>query len=409
MNKTISRYLSKNILFPRLIDDLPNSELGIVIVIPCFDEPDIGASIQSIAHCHSPQCTVEVIVSINAGISNPIDIKKKNLESLKEIITLKSKIPSWLKIYPIIHNDLPDKKSGVGLGRKIGMDEAVRRFVRLGKENGILACFDADSRCDENYLCEIESHFNDPDVGSTSINYEHPIAGSEFPQEIYDSIIQYELHLRHFIRMQKMIKLPYAYHTVGSSMACKVSAYCAVGGMNQRKAGEDFYFVHKLVKFGKHSELSSTRIIPSPRISDRVPFGTGRAVGIMQASGKTVYKTYHPQSFIDLKELVYGLPKVYKNQKFDTKLPIDLKRFLASINAKEELNRILKNTSDYRSFHKMFWHWFDAFVLMKYLHFVRESSYCDISVLESVNMIESKNFATAREALIYYREKDIFS
>jgi hypothetical protein len=408
MNKTISRYLSKNISYPALIESLPHNDLGIIVVIPSYDEPDINSSILAIANCIPPKCSVEIIISINAGKSDLSDIKERNLKCKDDILELKSKMPKWVNAIPILHNDLPDKKAGVGLGRKIGMDEAVRRFAQLAQYRGIIVCFDADSKCESNYLVEIENHFKDISIESASINYEHPIEGVEYLQSIYDSIIQYELHLRYFIRIQKKINLPYAFHTVGSSMACTVAAYCAVGGMNQRKAGEDFYFIHKLVKFGKHSELNSTKVIPSPRISDRVPFGTGRAIGTMQELNETTYNTYDPQSFNDLSILVEKLPDIYNSKNLQHDLPEGVKQFLILSNGKEELERILKNTSDYLSFSKMFWHWFDAFLLMKYLHFMRDNHYPDIQVLRAVNFIEDNSFDSGREALIYYREHDLF-
>lgn len=407
MNKTISRYLDKNILFDTVIQDAPSSDLGMIIVIPCHDEPDISSSIKAIASCDYPDCDVEIIVSINASEDDLPAVKETNLNSVAELGELDSHLPAWIKVNTIVNNELPFKKAGVGLGRKIGMDEAVERFVSLGKEEGVIVCFDADSKCDQNYLTAIISHFDKPEIGSTSIHYEHPIEGEEYSAAIYDSIVQYELHLQYFIRMQKKIQLPYAFHTVGSSMACTVSAYCAVGGMNQKKAGEDFYFIHKLVKYGKHSELNNTRVLPSPRISDRVPFGTGRAIGTMQRAKKSVYFTYHPKSFDDLKALVDGLPEIYKAQKLDLSLSINLCQFLESIKIDKELHRIIQNTSDYPSFYKMFWHWFDAFVLMKYLHYVRDLGQADIPVLDAVNMSYEVQFESAKEALIYFRGIDI--
>ncbi len=38
----------------------------------------------------------------------------------------------------------------------------------------------------------------------------------------------------------------HAYHTIGSSMAVRCSAYAKIGGMNRRKAGEDFIFYTNL-------------------------------------------------------------------------------------------------------------------------------------------------------------------
>ena len=148
-------------------------------------------------------------------------------------------------------------------------------------------------------------------------------------------------------------------------------------------------------------------MIPSPRISDRVPFGTGKAIGLMQDMNETVYFTYHPQSFLDLKVLVDGLQKVYSDRIIDLNISDGLSLFLKSANAEKELERIFQNTTDFQSFKKMFWHWFDAFILMKYLHFVRDRDLPDIPVLEAVNIVSSSPFASATEVLIYYRESDI--
>jgi hypothetical protein len=103
------------------------------------------------------------------------------------------------------------------------------------------------------------------------------------------------------------------------------------------------------------------------------------------------------------------LQKVYQNKKIENIFAQGLNQFLASVNADREVVRIFKNTSDYSSFCKMFWHWFDAFILMKYLHFVRDSYYPDIPVLQAVNWIGPNDFKTDKDALIYYRELELIS
>ena len=72
--------------------------------------------------------------------------------------------------------------------------------------------------------------------------------------------------------------LPYSYHTIGSAFAVTAKAYARQGGMNRRKAGEDFYFINKLIKGENFGEITNTTVFPSPRTSNRVPFGTGKAI-----------------------------------------------------------------------------------------------------------------------------------
>jgi hypothetical protein len=402
MNKTISRYIRQNIKYPLLIEDVPASDLGMIIVIPCHNEPDVVSAVKSIYTSDRPTCSVEVIVVINGSDTDPKYIEEQNIKSYQDLHALEN-LPDWFSLFVIMNNNFSAKKAGVGLARKIGMDDAVRRFVHLEKYDGLIVCYDADSNCDDNYLVEIENVFQNTKITSIGINYEHPINGYEFSNEIYDYIAQYELHLRYFIQMQKEIELPYAFHTVGSSMACKADAYCAVGGMNQRKAGEDFYFLHKLIKYGGHEELNATRVIPSPRVSDRVPFGTGKAVGDLQASETGKYKTYNPKSFLALKKLVQALPSIYESQEYPNDLPEPVIRYLSEIDGYGNLELIINNTTDYLSFKKRFWNWFDAFQLMKYLHFVRDRWYPDIDVTKIALTNSKLENCNVKEMLAYFR------
>lgn len=402
MNKTISRYIRQNIKYPLLIEDAPAADLGMIIVIPCHNEPDVVSAVQSIYKSDQPNCSVEVIVVINGSDSDSESAEIQNRQSYQDLHALED-LPDWFSLYVIMNNNFSAKKAGVGLARKIGMDDAVLRFVHMEMYDGVVVCYDADSNCDDNYLIEIEKVFRNPKVTSIGINYEHPIVGDEYPDEIYNYIAQYELHLRYFIQMQKMIGLPYAYHTVGSSMACKVKAYCAVGGMNQRKAGEDFYFLHKLIKYGGHEELNSTRVIPSPRVSDRVPFGTGKAVGDLQASETGMYKTYNRKSFFDLESLVKDLTDTYGRKSFSIDLPEPVSEYLKTIDGDANLKMIIDNTTDFQSFEKRFWNWFDAFQLMKYLHFVRDRWYVDIDVIEIPCGFGKNENPDIKNMLRYYR------
>ena len=67
MNKTISRYIRQNIKYPILIEDVPAPDLGIIIVIPCHNEPDVVSAVKSIYHSDRPACSVEIIVVINGS------------------------------------------------------------------------------------------------------------------------------------------------------------------------------------------------------------------------------------------------------------------------------------------------------------------------------------------------------
>jgi glycosyltransferase involved in cell wall biosynthesis len=412
-------YLKKYSFLPAQISDEPDSNLGMIVVIPCFNEPDLVSSLKSLSLCHLPQKKVEVIVVINSGDNHSEEIKTQNKKSLSEMKEwLKEVDQKSISFKSILVDNLPTKHAGVGLARKIGMDEAVAHFDKIGYD-GIIVCFDADSLCDSNYLTEIETHFQkNQKTPGCSIYYEHPMEGDEHSAEIYQAITQYELHLRYYNQALRFCNLPYAFHTVGSSMAVRSSAYQKQGGMNKRKAGEDFYFLHKIISLGNFTELNSTRVIPSPRISDRVPFGTGKAIGDYVGNQDQQYHTYNFKSFELIKEWVEKIPDLFKSDfeklQWTEKNKIastHLLSFLESEKFGDALTEIRKNSPTLESFIKRFYVWFDAFRVLKLVHCLRDVVFENQSVEESarfflINQTIAKQFCDVNELLNYFRFMD---
>lgn len=374
-------YLKKSAIFPAQIFGAPHPSLNLVVVIPAYREDELLISLKSLANCDAPDGAVEIIVVLN-------DSEKDTKKTKKENETMYQQACNWglthsnalRKFHVLYHTNLPAKHAGVGLARKIGLDEAVYRLTQAGNPKGILSCYDADSDCDKNYLIELEKHFlRQPKLQGCSIYFEHPIQENDFNENIYQAIIEYELHLRYYIHAQRFAGFPYAFQTIGSSMAIRADAYQQQGGMNRRKAGEDFYFLHKFIPLGHFDELNTTRVIPSPRISERVPFGTGRAIGTLVQSAEAL-TTYAPQSFVDIQALFKKASDLFKIKPEVLERTIAdfseaVQEFLVLINFSKKLKEINSNTTNLKSFEQRFFRWFNAFMVMKYLHFCRDNFY----------------------------------
>jgi glycosyltransferase involved in cell wall biosynthesis len=383
----VNFYLQKYGFLPPQIESIPPDDLGIVVVIPSYNEPNLILALQALEDCDKTQVKVEVIIVVNSSEVESSEVKSQNLISIAEF----SKWNQGKQLYfHLIHlSDLPKKHAGVGLARKIGMDEAVARFDQLDKD-GIIASFDADAICEKNYLTEIERHFNEsPNSPACSIYFEHPLDGDEFDHIIYQGIINYELHLRYYNQAIKFCGLPYAFHTVGSSMAVRSSAYQKQGGMNKRKAGEDFYFIHKIIALGNYSELNSTVVKPSPRTSDRVPFGTGKAISDWIKKEEDKFVTYKFEIFVQIKSFLQLIPEIYQNKSFpDGVLSTAFIKFLAANDFENKILEILENTTDFKSFKKRFFVWFDAFKVLKLVHYLRDNGLGEGEILlESQNLL----------------------
>ncbi len=345
----------------------------LIVVIPCYNETKLIRSLASLKACIIPSdICVDVITVINHSERASDTIKQRNQQTYEDAVTFGEQHSNEsLQFLTLKAFDLPKKHAGVGLARKIGMDEALYRFQELN-EDGVICCFDADSLCQNNYLEAIYQSFQDNTINGASIHFEHPIEGDEYASNIYKGIIDYELHLRYYKNAIKYTGVPYAYHTIGSSMAVRASAYAKQGGMNKRKAGEDFYFLSKIIQLGNFGEIYSTKVIPSPRVSDRVPFGTGKAIGDIIEQQIEDYTTYSFDAFIDLKLFFTQIETSYHKNNYE-QLPASIQKFISYSEYTNKIEEIQKNTKTLKSYTQRFYFVFDAFWILKFVHFYRDT------------------------------------
>jgi glycosyltransferase involved in cell wall biosynthesis len=354
------------------------SGLSLVVVIPCFNEPDLVKSLESLRRSERPGALHEVISVVNSAAGAHASIIEQNEKTLREACAwIEGQAEPKLTVHLIDARDLPPRHAGVGLARKIGMDEALRRFDDVGMiDSGVILCFDADCTCAPNYLRAVSEHFAaHPSSPACSIYFEHPLEG-ELAREVYEAIAAYELHLRYYVQALRYAGFPHAYHTIGSSMAVRARAYMEQGGMNRRQAGEDFYFLHKLIPLGGFTELNSTAVYPSPRPSNRVPFGTGRAVSEWLQKPGT--RTYPLKAFDDFRIFLQSVPSLESSNVQD--MPESIRTFLAGQNFEEALAEIRRHTTTPAAFTKRFFRWFDGFRAMKFVHHARDNFYGDEEV-----------------------------
>ena len=386
-----------------------------IVAIPSYNEPDLLRSLEALYRCRKPSCFVEVIVVINHSELAPKEAKQQNEKSLQEAqLWAKQHNNSSLHFHVIYKPDIPEKHAGVGFARKTGMDEAVCRFLSAGVDDGVIIGFDADATCDENYLEEIErAFFADKNINGASIYFEHPTEGADYDDAVYDGIVLYELHLRYINRALRYAGFPYACHTVGSSFAVRASAYVKQGGMNKRKAGEDFYFLQKIIPLGNYAEINTTRVIPSPRPSDRVPFGTGTSIRKWVENEQTALHTYPLEPFEDLKRLFAMLPQFYKTdsqtiEKQCCSLPVSVQNYLLQNDYLKQIAQINSNSASQESFIKRFFGWFDGLKTVKYLNDSCRQTYekqpPEIAAANLLKKLGYEKTLNARELLRLYRK-----
>ncbi len=408
-----SAWLREKAIFQEFIPEKAALNTGIIVAVPAYNEPEITLMLDSLAGCTKPGCETEVIIVINSPADAPPEHKEGNLKAINDIESWKKQNKDcFFRLFYIIP-EVDFQGWGVGFARKTGMDEALRRFNEIERPDGVILCLDADCTVAKDYLVSVNAELlRIKERHACSIYYEHPLSGSEYPDFFYNSILQYELHLRYYYQGLIYTGFPYAFQTTGSAMAVKAETYMKAGGMNRRQAGEDFYFIQKLVAGGGYFYLNSTTVYPSPRSSYRVPFGTGASMQKLIQSGETVYMTYNFRAFRELRDAFSLLLEFYKTPASGFKdlykhLPEGIRLFITAEEFSEKIFEIKSNTKGFESFRKRFFGWFNMFRIVKYLNSVHRDFLEKIPVEDSAaELLRAKGangFKNAIELLDYYR------
>ncbi len=299
LHPPLTKYLqTRAIQDPWRISGCPESGFAGAVVIPALAESaHLFDTLRSLA-ANPPDLLSRflVLVVVNHREDAPQGDKEDNLETLKRLAALDTELAplrlGWVDVAsPGL--EMPAKAGGVGLARKIGLDLALTR-LNFTAQNPLLICLDADTLVEPSYLPALGRHFRHATCGGAVIPFCHR-PGESAEQQL--AIDRYELFLRSYVLGLALAGSPYAFHTVGSAMACTASAYIRMGGMNRRPAAEDFYFLQQLHRTAGVEQLRGTMVHPSPRPSHRVPFGTGRSISRTLLEDPDSVLFYQPECY----------------------------------------------------------------------------------------------------------------
>ena len=390
------KYSSRFRTLPSLLDDKEGFN-GMIVCIPVFAEPALISTLESLLECDMPPVRVEVILLFNKSVLMTEEESLVHEETWNECLRwIQRKEGISISFKPIKLDSFPDPKGGVGWARKVVMDEAARK---LG-EKGIIVCLDADCLVARNYLTTIFDYFlKHPLCNAVSIYYEHDLDALE--PMVRRSIVQYELHLRYLVHVMRWAGHPFAFQTVGSAMAVRRNAYLAQGGMNTRQAGEDFYFLQKFIELNSLEEINETVVYPSSRISNRVPFGTGRAMQKLLGESPDwvttsfqIFRLIRPllqnvgmvRSYIQEEER----PDAYARLMEMLNLDEGILPFLQSIDFIPHCRKVFEHTGSPASFRQRFFRYFNAFMMIRYMHFMRDQQFPDVPVVIAAQELAGK-------------------
>lgn len=373
--KVFQRYFERNDLFFHPVFD---NQPDVFVVIPVLDDEDIFQTIDCLCRCSHEEGNAGVVIVVNHDEAAPAGIKEANRllgDRLRAYTATRQCAAFHFQVVEAF--DLPVKVAGVGLARKIGMDGAAWWLWQHGKADAPVLSLDADTWVEPNYTDATCRFFRRHAVAAVSLAYAHRL--SECEGAALDAMVKYELYLRYYRAALKYAGHPHAFSTIGSAFAVRAGDYVAEGGMNKRQAGEDFYFIQKLIDTGRYADLTDSRVYPSPRFSERTPFGTGQALRqIIEAGG--VFPVYCWQSFYDLRLFLDGVGGLYRAGEkeicdYIARQAQGMKAYLLSTGVPDIFKEVNANCSTADQFKKRFFSRFNAFRVLKYLNFVHASYY----------------------------------
>ncbi|NNE28284.1 MAG: hypothetical protein HKN16_01520, partial [Saprospiraceae bacterium] len=127
MQDVYQRYLEKRGYGENWIEEEPAENLGIVVAIPCFMESSIWETLESLSRCELPERGVEVLLVLNDPEGASDEVKEFHQGQMEKLSAWIAKANSpGLRFHGNYYSGLAQKKAGVGLARKIGLDEGIR-------------------------------------------------------------------------------------------------------------------------------------------------------------------------------------------------------------------------------------------------------------------------------------------
>ena len=356
----------------------------VALVIPAYDEgDDLFATLRSIP---SGLRTLAVVV-LNATSEAPPTAHATNAATRQRLIdgfriaplTDRSYLGNarWgalLLIDRARQDSLLPPHQGVGLARKIGADVVLALWAAGRLHRPWIHTTDADVALPTDYFERLAGSFSRAAAAAL-----YPFCHVEAEGAPTAAAATYECWLRYYVLGLGFAGSPYAFHTIGSTLAVHAWAYAATRGFPARQAGEDFYMLNKLAKVGAVLRLRGQPLRLSCRLSTRVPFGTGQALRRIEGAQMAQPRFYHPQTFVALRAWLQTVQRLAHDPTLH--IPIALAhgkaqqlahRVLSVLGAPAALEKARRQSRTAEGCARRLHIWFDARKTLRFMHVARD-------------------------------------
>lgn len=391
MDKALSKYLEQHAeqwIFPALDSLTFKTGYSHAIIIPCHAEGErIIATLESLPESKEP---IVVIVIINGRASDAksiLELNRKTLQAIEDQYPRQPTASDMVRQYAftrgtlltyLCFNDehaLPDRE-GVGLARKIATDAALYLWTKGLVKSPYFLCSDADVYFPADLYEQLGSDAGRKSPSARLLPYWHQ-PEPDTPSVRHASAL-YEVSLRYYVLGLRYAGSPYAFHTIGSTIAVHALDYARARGFPKRLAAEDFYLLNKLHKIRPIQCTTGEPLRIAGRVSHRVPFGTGKAVDTILTTGD--WPMYAPDTFSYLRELLLDIEQAAITPNTWLSAPGDTPqnpayRCLQELGYFDALSKRIIDAPNPAQARTRAHTYFDAFKTLKLVHQLRDT-YC---------------------------------
>lgn len=395
-SKTVRKYLGTHAEASARLGTAINKEFAQVVVIPAYGE---GRALDRVV-ASVPRVDGErilAVVVINEREDSPQSVSVINQATLARLEKqygrhrrLSDDAQSCQTSFGelvMLSVTLP-RGQGVGLARKHGADFACGAWAAGMLKSPWIHCTDADVLLPNDYFCP-------PTMSAVAAL--HPFRHEATEGVAKDYVRHYDLWLRLHVLGLHWAGSPYGFHTIGSTIAVNAYSYAAARGFPRRNAAEDFYLLNKLSKLGSIVTAPSAPVRIAARVSNRVPFGTGRAIGRMKQKGQgALPRFYAPEVYVYLKTLLQVMDRGAESAVFESGSVRQLLReqgletapmdaAMEALGLQAAVDRLLQSSVDGHRRRRAVHGWFDAFRTMKLIHHLRDNGIACVDLMTAVD------------------------
>jgi len=393
MSKPLDQYLHRH-AEPGTAAILPPRTFRQVAVVPAMGEDELlRVAVDSILTAGGSD--VGLIVVLNARASDAPAVHQANGAARRWLASFDPR--QVIVIDRAVSGAWLPEKQGVGLARKIGNDVALAWRAGGAIEHPMILQTDADARVPNDWF-ERAARLRKQSERVVALTF--PFRHDPVPPVSSETIALYETWLRWHRLALAWAGSPYAFQAIGSTLAVDAEALVLVRGIPRTMAGEDFYLLDKLAKTGTIHAAPGAPIHLAARESNRVPFGTGRAMVDLNRRGELAadYRLPDPRAYRALRSWLETLEGAFdpapgwpgpaadvatrlETAGLATPEVIDaLLRMGAIAFVVDSVRLNISSAVRRRRLHT----WFDAFRTLRFLHLLRDACWPARQWLEAV-------------------------